>query len=220
MTESEHLRILIADDHQLIVEGLKIVLDHDDMEIVGVATNGRQAVEMTLDLEPDILLLDIRMPDMDGIQALAQIKSARSDTAVIILTSYNNPEYLARAIALGAAGYLSKESDPRQFPELLRGVAQKEAIVDLDLLQAAFRELQGKTDSHMATPATAPQLTPQERRVLGLISEGLSNAAIADVLSVSVNTVKSHVYNILRKLGVSDRTQAAIWAMRNGVVPS
>jgi DNA-binding NarL/FixJ family response regulator len=220
MSDSETLRILIADDHQLIVEGLRIVLDQDDMEIVGVATNGRQAVEMTLELKPDILLLDIRMPDMDGIQALAQIKSARSDTSVIILTSFNNPEYLARAIALGAAGFLSKESDPRQFPELLRAVADKEAIVDLELLQAAFKELQGKTHEDIVTPVTAPQLTPQEQRVLGLISEGLSNAAIADVLSVSINTVKSHVYNILRKLGVSDRTQAAIWAMRNGIIPS
>jgi DNA-binding NarL/FixJ family response regulator len=220
MSDSETLRVLIADDHQLIVEGLRIVLDEEDMEIVGVATNGRQAVEMTLELEPDILLLDIRMPDMDGIQALAQIKSARSDTSVIILTSFNNPEYLARAIALGAAGFLSKDSDPRQFPELLRAVADKEAIVDLELLQAAFKELQGKTHEDIVTPVAAPQLTPQEQRVLGLISEGLSNAAIADVLSVSINTVKSHVYNILRKLGVSDRTQAAIWAMRNGIIPS
>jgi DNA-binding NarL/FixJ family response regulator len=215
----DRIRVLIADDHGLIVEGLRMVLGRGGLDVVGAASNGRQAVEMTEALKPDVLLLDIRMPDMDGLTALEAIKASGMQTSVIMLTSFDTPEYMAKAIALGAAGFLSKETDPEAIPQAVRAVAAGEAIVDLDLLRAALQ----MASSPAARPAefrraASGDLTEQEVRILKLMAEGMSNSEVAESLSVSRNTVKTHVHNIFAKLGVTDRTQAVILAMRKGMV--
>ena len=215
----EQIRVLIADDHGLIVEGLRMVLGRGGLDVVGSASNGRQALELTQSLKPDVLLLDIRMPDMDGLSALEAIKASGSQTSVIMLTSFDTPEYMARAIALGAAGFLSKETDPEAIPQAVRAVAAGEAIVDLELLRAALQ----MASSPAARPAefrrtSSGELTEQELRILKLMAEGMSNKEVAEALSVSRNTVKTHVHNIFAKLGVTDRTQAVILAMRKGMV--
>lgn len=215
----EGTRVLIVDDHQLILEGLEYILEKDGMEIVGRAATGRKAIELTRTCEPDVILLDIRMPDMDGLEALAAIKASKSEAIVIILTSYKNPEYFYRAIALGAAGFLAKEGAPSQIVHAIRTIRNGESIIDSQVLRDSLRALSATTKV-TSSPSSfdIPSLTEQELRILTLIAEGLTNADIAEVLTVSPNTVKTHVRNIFVKLGVSDRTQAAIWAIRRGLV--
>ncbi len=212
-------RVLIVDDHRLILEGLQYVLEKDGMEVVGRATTGRQAMEMARTCEPDVVLLDIRMPDIDGLEALAGIKASKPDAAVIILTSYRNPEYFYRAIASGAAGFLMKEGSPSQITQAIRTVLEGESIIDRQVLRDSLKALSATTKkTSSAANIDIPSLTEQEIRILTLIAEGLTNSEIAEVLTVSPNTVKTHVHNIFVKLGVSDRTQAAIWAIRRGLV--
>jgi DNA-binding NarL/FixJ family response regulator len=200
----------------LFCEGLKLVLNRDHIKVVGQATTGRQAVEMVNELKPEVVLLDIRMPDMDGLQALAAIKSSSPEVSVIILTSYNNPQYITRAISLGAAGYLMKDIDPEGVPQAVQSVVSGEAILDREILDMVVEQLSQATQPS-DFKKEIPSLTPQEVRILQLIAEGLDNNTIAEILSVSPNTVKTHVSNIFTKLGVSDRTQAAIWAIRRGI---
>jgi DNA-binding NarL/FixJ family response regulator len=213
---SDSIRVVIADDHRLFAEGLNLVLSRDGIQVIGIATTGRQTVELTTDLKPDIVLLDIRMPDMDGLQALGAIKASCPETNVIVLTSYDNPEYLTRAISMGAAGYLMKDTTSDGMINAVRLVANGEAILDRDILEMVINELSQATRPTRAKE-DAPALTAQELRILQLITEGLDNGTIAEILSLSPNTVKSHVRNIFSKLGVSDRTQAAIWAIRRGL---
>jgi DNA-binding NarL/FixJ family response regulator len=212
-------RVLIADDHGIIVEGLRLYLQRDGIEVVGVAQTGRQTIELVQALKPDVVLLDIRMPDMDGLQALAAIKNGGFQTAVIILTGFVRIEYLTRAITLGAAGFLSKDVDPERIPHAIKVVSSGDSIIDREVLQEAIREFYFVTESEPQEPVpTVQPLTKQELRVLRFIGEGLNNESIAQMLSVSRNTVKAHVSSILSKLGLSDRTQAAIWAVRRGLV--
>lgn len=213
---SSVIRVLIADDYCLFVEGLQLLINRDGIEVVGSALTGRQTIALTSQLKPDVVLLDIRMPDMDGLQALSAIKASCPETSIIILTSFNTPEYITRAISLGAAGYLMKDTTSESLINAIRTVASGEAILDMDILEQVIKEL-----SRATRPSTLrddiPALTPQEIRVLQLITEGLSNGTIAEILTLSPNTVKTHVRNIFSKLGVSDRTQAAIWAIRRGI---
>lgn len=212
------IRVVIADDHGLICEGLRMVLERGGMEVVGVASTGRQAVELTAAAQPDVLILDIRMPDMDGLEALAEVKRQGLPASVVMLTSFDTPEFLAQAVAKGAAGFLSKSADTKGIPDAVRAVAAGEAIVDRQLLQAALDTAGRATGEDRGFPRRAPNdLTDQEVRVLRLVAEGMDNAGIAESLGVSRNTVKTHVHNIFSKLGVSDRTQAAILAMRMGL---
>jgi len=213
----DKVRVLIADDHRLVSLGLRMVLERAGMEVVGEAATGRLAVEMAERLEPDVVLLDILMPDMDGLQALGAIRGGLPHASIIIITAYARPDFLARAIAMGAAGYITKDEDPAKIPVAVRAVVDGEAIVNRDLLMMALKELSETTKAPAATPdRVPPSLTPQQLRVLGLIAEGLDNDTIARTLSVSKNTVKTHVREIFQKLGVTDRTQAAVWALRNG----
>ncbi len=212
-------RVIIADDHRIICEGLRLYLQKDGFDVVGVAHTGRQALELIMALKPDVVLLDIRMPEMDGLEVLAQIKSSKLDTAVIMLTGFVRIEYLTRAITLGASGFLSKEVDPERIPHAIRVVTSGDSIIDRDVLQQAIQEFYFVTGSE-TQPGTTPihPLTAQELRVLRFIAEGFNNESIASMLTVSRNTVKAHVSSILSKLGLSDRTQAAIWAVRRGLV--
>lgn len=228
LTTLQHdpIKILIADDHAIVAEGLRLYLRDPDLEVIGTSVDGQQALEMAVETQPDVLLLDLRMPKMDGFQALIAIKQACPNTQVIILTGYATNENLTEALRLGAAGFLSKSSDPGQIPNAIRLVAAGDAIVDRELLQRAWQSLDdaGEPQPRQAGPTfeepepAMPELTQQETRVLSLIVAGLENKRIADKLCVSPNTLKTHMRNIYSKLGVSDKTQAAIWAMRQGLV--
>jgi len=212
-------RVLIADDHGIVVEGLRLYLQQDGIDVIGVAHTGRETIELAQVLKPEVVLLDIRMPDMDGLQALAAIKDSGHPVAVIIMSGFVRMEYLTRAITLGAAGFLSKDVDPERIPHAIRAVSSGDSIIDREVLLDAIQEFNFATDPERSEPTSTIQpLTKQELRVLKLIGEGLNNESIAQMLSVSRNTVKAHVSSVLSKLGVSDRTQAAIWAVRRGVV--
>jgi len=213
------IRVLIADDHGVVREGLRSLLEGKGFEVVGEADTGQQAIALTGQLQPDVVLLDIRMPDMDGLRALARIKAAHPHISVIMLTTYANPGYLARAVNLGAAGYLSKEVDPDRIPVAVRAAARGEHLLDRELLRSALASVADDTPVAAREPASLPAgtLTEREIEVLRLIVNGLSNEMIAQTLSVSLPTVKTHVRHIFEKLGVSDRTQAAVWAVRHGI---
>lgn len=216
--DTETIRVLIADGHMVVCEGLRLYLNREGLEIVGMATSGLQALEMTLDLEPNVLLLDIQLPGLDGFQVLAAIKSTTPEINVIMLTSHAASEYLARAILLGASGLLSKADDPKHIPQAIRMAVAGDSIVNRDLLQAALNEYNNipVIFSHEGEPGL-PNLTNQETRIIKLVAAGLDNDMITKVLSVTRNTVKTHMKNIFEKLGVSNRTQAAIWAIRHGL---
>ena len=214
------VRVALVDDHGIVRQGLRALLTLQGIEVVGEAESGFSAIDLARELRPDVMLLDIRMKDGDGLQCLPQIKEASPETSVIMLTTYANPGYLARAINSGASGYLSKETDPAQIVRVVRAAAVGDSLIDRTLLEAAL--------SH-ALESSAPQpepvldmpiepLSERERDVLRLLVNGLNNSAIADALSVSVPTVKTHVQHILHKLHVSDRTQAALLAVRAGLV--
>jgi DNA-binding NarL/FixJ family response regulator len=211
------IRVLIADDHAVVSEGLQLYLENAGLEVVGRAASGRQAIDLADDVKPDVVLLDIAMPDMDGMQALVALKRAHPRVIVIMVTASGNPTYMAQAIAKGAAGYILKETSPGGIPHVIRTAYAGQSVVDPRLLRVAL----------LASPEPKPKLrkaendvslTKQELRVLGMMAKGMDNASIASALVVSRNTVKSHVRKVLRKLDVSDRTQAAIWAIRKGMV--
>ncbi len=215
---TEPITVLVADDHGVVREGLRAMLEREGLRVVGEARTGREAIALAESLSPNVVLLDIRMPDLDGLQALAAIKAARPETSVIMLTSHANPGYLARAVAHGAAGFLSKEVDPDRIPAAVRAAAAGDHLLDPALLRAALASAAVET-SIVPEPDAAPAdlLTDAETRVLRLLAEGLDNDAIAAALSLSVNTIKTHIRHIFEKLNVSDRTQAALWAVRHGL---
>jgi len=215
---AERIRVLIADDHAVLCEGLKLYLQRCGMDVVGVASNGKEAVQMSTDLEPDVLLLDIRMPVMDGLQALAEVKAARPGTNVIMLTAYPTQDHVAESFRRGASGFLSKTTEAEHVSAAIQIVAAGDAIVDRELLQGAIQALSvPAAPEYHELDLNQLDLTYQERRVLKLIAAGLENRRIADRLSISHNTIKTHMRNIYSKLGVTGRTQAAIWAMRHGL---
>ncbi len=213
------IRVLIADDHGVVREGLQAILEREGFDVVGEATTGREAIAMAAELQPDVVLLDIRMPDINGLQALAQIKATNPRISVIVLTTYANPDYLARAVNAGAAGYLSKEIDPERIPVAVRAAARGEHLLDRELLRATLATVSSSAPVNANGPELPPTtpLSEREREVLHLIVNGLGNEAIAETLTISLPTVKTHVRHIFEKLGVSDRTQAAVWAVRHGI---
>ncbi len=219
MTAIETIRVVIVDDHGIVRQGLRALLTRPGIEVVGEAENGSAAVELARELQPDVMLLDIRMKESDGLQALPQIKAISPKTSVIMLTTYANPGYLARAISGGAAGYLSKETNPEQIVRAVCAAATGEELIDRALLEAALAQA---IDSSMPTPEPLEMpvepLSERELDVLRLIVNGLSNQTIAETLSISIPTVKTHVQHILQKLHVSDRTQAALLAVRQRIV--
>lgn len=218
------IRVAIVDDHALIRQGLKTLLIEMGMEVVGEAASGQQAIQLAEEQTPDVMLLDIRMKDCDGLTALPQIKAASAQTQVIILTTYSNPAYFSQAVRNGAAGYLLKESEPEDIVDAIQAAAARNHLFDPNLLSMVV----GGGDHETPQPDPTPQIkteTPgiepisdREYDVLRLLAQGMSNAEIAKSLNVSVTTVKTHVTHILRKLDVNDRTQAVVVAMRHGLV--
>ena len=202
---------MLVDDHELVRQGVASMLAKaDDLTIVGEAKTGREAIEGARKELPDVVLMDVRMPDMDGLEATRRIKEERPRTAVIMVTMHDNPAYLREAVRAGAAGYLLKDVSKDELLDAIRQVATGGAFIESQMLKGMLSEA--------ATPSAARNLTKREREILALVAEGLSNREIADRLVLSPETVKSHVAAILEKLNVSDRTQAAIYAVRNGLV--
>lgn len=213
------LRILIADDHRLFRQGLIGLMGtrKDLVEVVGEATTGREAIQLTQDLKPDIVLMDINMPDGNGLEATGCIRRMCPDTAVVILTASELDEDIYEAVNLGAAGYLLKSLDAAELFDLLPGVAQGEVAMTRAM---ATRLL--KTVAHHAADSkvNVESLTEREIEVLKLVAQGASNPQIAEQLNITINTVKVHLRKILDKLQVENRTQAATYAIRSGLVPA
>ena len=213
---TEPIRILVADDHGVVREGLRTLLEQAGFEVVALATTGAETLRLVRDHHPQVVLLDIRMPDLDGLQVLERLRTSAPEVAVVLLTTYDNPTYLRQALALGAAGYLTKDTDPRAIPLAVRAAVQGQVVVAREALRRVLEAVPTPTPA-ASTPPLLEELTEQEARVLRLVAQGLNNQAIAQTLHISLNTVKTHLKHIFAKLGVSDRTQAAVWAWRHGL---
>jgi NarL family two-component system response regulator LiaR len=207
------IRVLIADDHPLVRQGLRTFLETiDDIDVVGEATDGEEAIRLAAELEPDVVVMDLAMPRIDGIEATRQIVEAQTDVKVIALTSFATDDKVFPAIQAGAAGYLLKEAEPGELADAIRKVHRGEPILHPTVAARLMREVAA------AEPrAHRTDLTARELEVLRLIARGRSNKEIARDLSVAEKTVKTHVSNVLSKLGVADRTQAALYAVQNGL---
>jgi len=207
-------KVLIADDHDVVRAGLKSLFTGTDIKIVAEAATGEAAVRLALKNNPDVVLLDIRMPSGDGLNALGRIKLEKPEMPILMLSTYDNPTYVARAVALGANGYLLKSSSRDDLLKAIKTAAAGES--------AWTREELRRVTGALATPRLASDvevpLTQRESEVLTHLAHGLTNKEIAQGLHISYETVKEHVQHILRKIGVSDRTQAAVWAVRKGLV--
>jgi DNA-binding NarL/FixJ family response regulator len=208
------IKILIADDHEVVRSGVTRLLTGTEIEVVAEAATGDDAVRLTSEHNPDIVLLDIRMPNGDGLAALGRIKLQRPDQRILVFSTYDNPTYVARAVALGANGFLLKGSTRDQLLAAIRKVASGEDAWTRDELRRVTGAL---ATPRLASDVEAP-LTQRESEVLRQLAFGLTNKEIAQALGISYETVKEHVQHILRKIGVTDRTQAAVWAVRKGLV--
>ena len=205
--------VLLVDDHAIWRGGVKSMLEDTEFEVVGEASSGHEGVERAAQLQPDLVLLDIRMAGGDGLDALMAIKHANPTACVVMLTTYDNPTYMARAVAGGAAGYLLKGIDRDKFIDSLRKVAEGETLLTREELT---RTLRGVSEAAQSADLIEP-LTERELEVLRLVATGMNNREIGAILFVAESTVKTHVEHIIGKLGVSDRVQAAVWAARQGL---
>jgi DNA-binding NarL/FixJ family response regulator len=208
------IKLLIADDHEVVRAGLRAFFEGSEIQVVAEAGDGNTAYKLAMKNRPDVAILDIRMPEGDGLSCLARIKGDRPDMPVLMFSSYDNPTYLARALALGAAGYLSKQAARKDILDAVRAVAEGGAIWSREDLRRVTGALTAPVDAKDVEVA----LTKREGEVLKQLALGLTNREIARSLRISYETVKEHVQHILQKLGVSDRTQAAVWAVRKKLV--
>ena len=210
------IRILICDDQSLVRAGFRLVLEnHDDLEVVGEAANGEQAIDSATRLQPDVVLMDIRMPELDGIAATREI-TTRLDAHVLVLTTYDLDEYVYDALQAGASGFLLKDTPPTQLVDGIRAVAAGDALLAPSITRRLIEEF--ARARRAARPPQLDDLTPRELDVLRLLARGLSNAEIAAALVLGDTTVKTHVGHVLAKLGVRDRVQAVVLAYESGLV--
>lgn len=209
------IRVVIADDHRMIREGLKQLLELEgDISIVGEAGDGIECIEEIAIKKPDVLLLDINMPRMDGLKVLQKLKEMKSNIKVLILTIHNEIEYLLKAVDIGVNGYVLKDSESDLLRKAIFAINNGEIFIQPNMIPL----LNDKLENREEETTTESLLTKREMEVLKLITEGLFNKEIAYNLSISEKTVKNHVSNIFRKISVSDRTQAAVYAIRNNIV--
>jgi DNA-binding NarL/FixJ family response regulator len=224
-------RLLIADDHALVREGMRAMLANEpNLEVVGEAENGREALELCRELRPDLILMDVRMPEMDGMAATRVIKGAYPSTSVLIVTTHESPEYLMDAIRAGAAGYVLKDSTKQQLLNAVRKVINGESPLDQELAMQLLQRLTDENQHRHAAPlpksvrkrqeeTLAEPLTDREIEILRLLALGKTNRQLAQDLRVSLSTVKTYMQRVIGKLGVSDRTQAAVRAAELGLLP-
>jgi DNA-binding NarL/FixJ family response regulator len=225
------IRVLLADDQDIIRTGLTIILNHQaDIEVVGQAADGMEAVKYAEKFQPDVILMDIKMPRLNGIQATRQIMAALPKTQIIILTTYDTDDWVFDGIRAGAVGYLLKDTSGDNLADAVRGAMRGESQMDPTVARKVLREFQHATTTHRATsgpgatthsvPEEEPleKLTDREEEILKLLAAGLSNKEIAQQLSLSEGTVKNHISAILAKMHANDRTQAVLTALKRGLV--
>ena len=209
------MRVLVVDDYSLFRDGIVSLLDAAGFEVIGQANNGIAAVDEALRLHPELVLLDIHMPEMNGLEALKRIKSALPETHVVMLTVAEDETYLAEAIKSGADGYLLKHLGGPEFIELLEGLKRGEAAITRKTATFLMKQIAHPKVGH-DRPVTV--LSDREIEIIRLLAEGLSNKSISERLSLSGNTIKYHLKNILRKLNVQNRTEAVMYAIRNNLI--
>jgi DNA-binding NarL/FixJ family response regulator len=218
------IRILIADDHAMVRRGMRDFLElHDDLEVVGEAEDGAAAVELAASLRPDIVVMDLLMPVQDGIAATAAIKAASPEIEVVALTSFVEEERVIAAIEAGASGFLLKDADADDLAAAIRAAAAGEVHLDPAVAGIVARRMRTRPNGTADGPRERDplsRLTPREREVLAGVAQGLSNRAIADALGITERTARTHVSNILTKLGLTSRTQAALLAVQHRLDPA
>jgi DNA-binding NarL/FixJ family response regulator len=206
------IRVVIAEDHALVRAGLTDLLgNRDDVEVVGEAGNGEEAVARAIELAPDVVLMDLSMPEVDGIEATRRIAAEAPDANVVVLTSFSDRDRILQALDAGAVGYLLKDLEPDELHRGIQAAARGESPL---APKAAHAVISARSE---ARPSV--DLSAREREVLALVAEGLPNKLIARRLEISEKTVKAHLTRVFNAIGVTDRTQAALWAQRNGVAP-
>ncbi|MFJ8790820.1 response regulator [Streptomyces sp. NPDC102462] len=210
---ADAIRVLLVDDHQVVRRGLRTFLEvQDDIEVVGEAADGAEGVDRAGELRPDVILMDIRMPGMDGVDALRRLRELGNPARTLIVTSFTEQRTVVPALRAGAAGYVYKDVDPDALAGAIRSVHAGHILLQPEVAGALLSQEEVNSGQ-----GRGGSLTEREREVLGLIADGRSNREIARALVLSEKTVKTHVSNILMKLDLADRTQAALWAVRHGV---
>lgn len=213
----DKIRVVIADDHTMVRQGLKQILElEDDMVVVAQAPNGEEAIKVVNEYHPDVILMDINMPGMNGLQAIKEMKSTNIASRIIVLTIHEDREYLFKTLQMGAEGYVLKDADPSVLVEAIRSVNRGQSYIQANMTKELVREF-NRVTLHDKGKSEENSLTSRELEVLELIAEGMINKEIAKRLYISEKTVKNHVSNIFRKLNVSDRTQAAIYAFKHNM---
>lgn len=213
------IKVLVADDEALLRSAFsKLIEAQDDLEVVGAAADGRQAAGLAASLAPDVVVMDVRMPVMDGIEATRRITADRSGVRVLILTTFDLDEYVFEALRAGASGFALKSRPPEELLSGIRTVAAGEALLAPSVTRRLIAHFADRTQAAARTPWGLDELTDREREVLVLVARGLSNAELAATLHVSLPTAKTHVSRLLTKLGARDRTQLAILAYESGVI--
>jgi two-component system, NarL family, response regulator LiaR len=211
---SERITVLITDDHSVVRQGVRVFLEtQPEIEVLGEAASGQEAIKMCLELAPDVVLLDLLMPKMNGVEATRQIKQVSPRSNIVILTSYHDDEFIVPAIKAGALSYLLKDVSPSELIAAVKKASLGEAVLHPQIAQKLMKGLRENGENQIVE-----ELSKRELEVLQLVAEGLSNLEIGERLFISDKTVKSHVSNILGKLHLADRTQAAVFAWRNKVV--
>jgi DNA-binding NarL/FixJ family response regulator len=208
------VRCLVADDHEVVRSGLTSMFDGTAIEVIGEASTGEETVRMAKELNPDVISLDIRMDNGDGLAALEQLRAEMPNSKVVVFSTFDNPTYVARAHALGAKDYILKGTSKKDLVESLQAVAEGRDPPRFGQMQ----RIAGQMATRQRQPDSEIPLTQRETQVLRHLALGLSNKEIAQSLEISIETVKEHVQHLLRKMGVNDRTQAAVWAVRKGLV--
>jgi DNA-binding NarL/FixJ family response regulator len=213
------IRVVVVDDQAVVRGGLRMILEADaEIEVVAEADNGREAVELVSRHRPDVVLMDIRMPGMDGIEATRRLVAARTSARVLILTTYGLDEYVYDALKAGAAGFLLKTESPERLIHGIRVIATGEALLAAEVTRGLIDRFVAAGRPNAPAPPELDELTAREREVLNLVARGLSNAEIATSLYVSDGTVKTHVARVLSKLGLRDRVQVVVFAYERGLV--
>jgi DNA-binding NarL/FixJ family response regulator len=215
------IRLLLVDDQELVRTGFRLFLEtQSDLEVVGEAGNGAEAVELARQLRPDVVLMDIRMPEMDGVDATARLTAAPIEPAprVLVLTTFDLDEYVFGALRAGAAGFLLKDAPRERLLEAIRVVNQGDALLSPSITRRLIEDFAARTDPLEPPSVILERLTPREREILVLVARGLSNGEIAARLVITDATVKSHVGSVLMKLDLRDRVQAVVFAYENGIV--
>ena len=209
------IKIIITDDHKMICEGIKQLLElNKDISVVGMASDGNECLSMLKEKEADVLLLDINMPNKNGLDTLKEIKESKLETKVIILTVHNEADYLMRAVEIGANGYVLKDSGSAELVHAIQTVMEGDSYIQPDMIPM----LNSKMMIRNKDKEKINELTKREMEVLVLVSEGMFNKEIADKLHISERTVKNHISSIFRKIDVADRTQATVFAIRNSLI--